>query len=236
MVAGMNLTSRRLRIAGLATVAAAGLSAIGAVAYASIPDADGTFHACVSKGTSVLRVIDKADSSPVNRCFASETEVHWNQTGAQGVPGAPGAKGDKGDPGAKGDPGGVIDAYADGGGAFGEVPIPDDSLPHVVASKQVPAGNYAVYATGTAKNFDAAEFYCDTLVVGEDVIAEADVNVQGRTTGSFVRAQVAMVGHASLAAPGTIQFVCTVLSGRTHSMDTGIADPSLVILPVGAIH
>jgi hypothetical protein len=65
----------------------------GGIAYASIPDADtGVYHACMLKN-GTLRVIDPAS----DRCNAkNETEITFNQKGAQGSPGANGVNGTNG--------------------------------------------------------------------------------------------------------------------------------------------
>ena len=45
------------------------------MAYASIPDSDGTIHACVIKGSGLLRVIDSASEL----CKATETPLDISQ-------------------------------------------------------------------------------------------------------------------------------------------------------------
>src|SRR3954447_25997794 len=92
----------------------------GGIAFASIPDSDGTIHACLLKDVGTVRVIDTAKSGLKGKCSNLETEITWNQKGQAGAkgdkgdpgvkgdkgdPGTPGVKGDKGDPGVKGDKG-----------------------------------------------------------------------------------------------------------------------------------
>jgi hypothetical protein len=75
------------------------------VAYASIPDSGGTFHACVLNGVGTIRVIDTAKSGLAGSCSKLETEVSWNQkgqTGATGPAGPAGATGPAGPAGATG--------------------------------------------------------------------------------------------------------------------------------------
>jgi hypothetical protein len=98
----------------VAVSAVAAVAVTGGIAVASIPDADGTIHACMLKDVGTIRVIDKAKSGLKGKCSSLETELTWNQKGQAGpkgdkgdpgAPGAPGLKGDKGDPGAPGAPG-----------------------------------------------------------------------------------------------------------------------------------
>jgi collagen triple helix repeat protein len=94
---------------------AAGLVALGGVAYASIPGPGDVIKACYNKpgllglGQGELRVIDSEAG-----CRSNETEITWNQkgpkgdigeTGNTGETGAQGEPGPKGDTGPKGDPG-----------------------------------------------------------------------------------------------------------------------------------
>src|SRR5438552_294329 len=85
------------------TRAASFLSALaisGGIALASIPDANGVFHACYGNNGSV-RIIDTATDS----CRHSETATSWSMIGPMGLPGAPGAPGAQGPPGPPGPPG-----------------------------------------------------------------------------------------------------------------------------------
>jgi hypothetical protein len=68
----------------LATVVLFALA--GGIAYASIPDGDGTYHACMLKGIGTIRIIDPAKQQ---RCStALETEITFNQKGQPGADGA----------------------------------------------------------------------------------------------------------------------------------------------------
>ncbi len=71
---------------------AAGLATAGSVAWATIPDASGVFHACVKKGGQ-LRLVDPATG---DKCGKHETETTWSQAGP---PGPSGAQGQQGPPG-----------------------------------------------------------------------------------------------------------------------------------------
>jgi hypothetical protein len=72
-----------------------GVSLASAIAYASIPDANGVVHGCYKKSGGMLRVIDSA----ADQCDKSETPLTWNQTGPQGLQGPPGPPGSQGPPG-----------------------------------------------------------------------------------------------------------------------------------------
>jgi hypothetical protein len=140
-----------VRVAVLATAALA----IGATAYASIPDSGGVIHGCYLKGVGTLRVID----SPSQKCFtAIETPIQWNQTGPQGPPGPQGARGSTGSAGPVGGPGPKGDTGPQGnaGGAstatfsFTTQPTelqPEDAGFTDVLSRDLPAGSWAVSAT-----------------------------------------------------------------------------------------
>ena len=68
------------------------------LAYAAIPDPDGTIHACRQKSNGHLRVIDPAVSS----CTNAELPLSWSQTGPAGTAGPAGADGEDGTPGISG--------------------------------------------------------------------------------------------------------------------------------------
>jgi hypothetical protein len=91
------LHMRRWHVAVLAALLA--MLVAGGVAYATIPDSNNVYTACVHKSTGAVRLIDRsqADSSPTSRCTSAETQVTWNQVGPQGPQGLQGEKGDKGD-------------------------------------------------------------------------------------------------------------------------------------------
>src|SRR5271168_1168422 len=70
---------RWLRAGAVGAVLASGLAVVtGALAFASIPDANGVFHGCVHTSTGALRIIDTDNGQA---CKASETAVSWNKAG-----------------------------------------------------------------------------------------------------------------------------------------------------------
>jgi hypothetical protein len=76
----------------VALVAAAG------IAYAAIPDGQGTIHACMLNATGSVRLIDPSlgAKSLLSHCTPAETAVSWAQ---QGPPGPIGPAGPQGPPG-----------------------------------------------------------------------------------------------------------------------------------------
>ena len=67
-----------------AVAALALFTVAGGIAFAAIPDADGTYHACMLKNLGTIRIID-----PVKQhCSAAlETEITFNQKGSPGANG-----------------------------------------------------------------------------------------------------------------------------------------------------
>jgi hypothetical protein len=53
--------------------------ALGGVAYATIPDSNGTIHGCYKKANGTLRVVDEGAG-----CRSSEKSLDWNQQGPPG--------------------------------------------------------------------------------------------------------------------------------------------------------
>jgi hypothetical protein len=83
---GMNFSDRikrRRPSAALIVAILALIAALGGVAIASIPSADGTIHGCYN-GQGALRVIDAEGGAT---CAPGETALNWNQTGPPGPAG-----------------------------------------------------------------------------------------------------------------------------------------------------
>jgi hypothetical protein len=68
------------------------LVALGGVAYATIPDSNGTIHACYQKRNGDLRVVQSSDD-----CRARERALDWNRQGRRGPPGSSVAYDEKAD-------------------------------------------------------------------------------------------------------------------------------------------
>ena len=71
-------------------IAVALFAVVGGVAYATIPDASGVYHACLKNGS--IRMIDSA----TEQCKATETEITWSKTGQPGPAGPAGPQGPQG--------------------------------------------------------------------------------------------------------------------------------------------
>lgn len=71
-------------------IVAAGLTGVGAVAYASIPGSDGVVHGCRKNSDGSVRVID---SDAGQTCVNGWTVLNWNQAGPQGPAGVNGTDG-----------------------------------------------------------------------------------------------------------------------------------------------
>src|SRR5262249_8841704 len=82
-------TGRRLSL--LALVVGVGV-AVGGIAYASIPDANGVIHGCYRPTTGELIVI-KSDGKG---CETGWTPLNWSQTGPTGLAGPTGPTGSSG--------------------------------------------------------------------------------------------------------------------------------------------
>ncbi len=69
--------------AAVVAAAAAALSLAGGIAYATIPDDDKVFTACMVKNVGTVGLIDKslASGNLMNHCTSLETELTWNPSG-----------------------------------------------------------------------------------------------------------------------------------------------------------
>jgi hypothetical protein len=82
--------------------AVAGLAAAAGIAYATIPDGGGVFHACVKDESGAVRLIDPGGQGRTGECKQNETGVSWNQTGTTGPAGPQGTTGATGPTGPSG--------------------------------------------------------------------------------------------------------------------------------------
>ena len=90
------------RVGLLLLFTVAGLAVAGGIAYATIPDSDGVFHACVQKKDGKVRLIDPSKLGRAGQCKGKEKAVSWNQTGPRGPTGPQGPTGKTGPTGATG--------------------------------------------------------------------------------------------------------------------------------------
>jgi collagen triple helix repeat protein len=92
----MDRRRSRRSVGTVVTLALGALVAAAGVAYATIPDSSGQYHACVHKSNGNVRIIDHDAGQ---NCKQNEQHVHWSQVGP---PGAPGPAGPPGPPGPAG--------------------------------------------------------------------------------------------------------------------------------------
>ena len=95
---------RVVRVAVLSVVL---LGLAGGIAYATIPDSNHVYTACMLKATGTVRLIDTSlpNHDLRSHCTPWEEQISWNQQGQQGNAGLQGPKGDTGPQGPKGDTG-----------------------------------------------------------------------------------------------------------------------------------
>ena len=73
--------------------------ALGAgTVYAAIPNGNGTYYACLTKSSGMVRLINY----PKVKCATGERFIKWSQQGPAGPAGVQGVQGPKGDPGPAG--------------------------------------------------------------------------------------------------------------------------------------
>ena len=106
--------SRRIVVIGVAALSV--LIAAAGISYATIPDSNKLFTACMVKSSGAVRLIDPSlpASSPMSHCKSSEQLVTWNQ---QGLPGADGKDGTNGSNGTNGSDGQSVTSAPEPAGA-----------------------------------------------------------------------------------------------------------------------
>ena len=140
-----NVPRSALAAAGVALLLGGG----GVAALAAIPGANGVIHACYSRSTGVLRVINPdGHSSRTRHCAGNEASLAFNQKGPKGARGPQGPQGDTGPSGTQGDPGAgsstgptIYSAHSD------NVSVPNAPFAYTrVLSVTLPPGSYALQA------------------------------------------------------------------------------------------
>jgi hypothetical protein len=200
-------------------VAAVSLAVAGGIAYATIPDSGGTFHACMLNNVGTIRIIDPAlqSNSLLQHCTKPETEIAFDQKGPQGIQGIPGQKGDKGDPGAQGPQGdqgpvGPSDLYTSDGGRGGF--ISDGATAYrTVATISLPAGSYLFQASTLVENDSdmgtPLVVRCQIVAPGVPGSAIAQDLPARTTTDPFVRDWIPMIS-AGTTTGGTASVECAI--------------------------
>ena len=220
----------------LAVLALPLLLLAGGVAYASIPDSAGVYHACKLRATGTIRLIDKAlpASSLLGKCTAFEDAISWSQTGPPGSQGPQGPKGDKGDTGERGPQGPA--------GTAGPVYFSTNerqvasftSWQQVGGLSDLPAGSYLFTAAVhnkryfTANSSHSQNMACQTWLNGE--LVDAD-RISQETDASVVWAATVPAGSAFI-----VHCILRESNGGFFEDDATLAEVQVSALRVGAIN
>jgi hypothetical protein len=206
----MRFERKSTTIAAIAAV----LAITAGVAYASIPTG-GVIHGCYKTNDGKLRVID---TNAGDSCGSNETALDWNQIGpvgptgpqgAQGVAGPTGPQGQQGIQGIQGvqgpqGPSGTSHAYSTSAGSH-QVQGGNGVFPTTVASLNVQAGDYAIFASLEPSGLD----YDCTIDAG------------GTVATLFLHSYTGtMVATASLPSGGTISLNCWTQTNGTSFVFT----------------
>ncbi len=216
------LTGKRAVFSGVVVV---GAVAVGGLAYASIPDADGVIHACYNPSAAALRggtPIRIIDSGTGQTCANNSVEITWNQTGPAGAPGQDGEDGLDGQDGADGQAGadgqdgldgqdGSSAAYTNYGDGNHDIGA---GLTQTVASVTVPAGSYTLSGVVTAIGVDDGQFLQCNFVAGSTV------------NGLF-----AVLTDVTLASPSPIFLRCNAQGGEIRARGQMIATQVNAVTP-----
>jgi len=219
----------------VAVVATGALLVAGGIAYATIPDGNGTIHGCYAKSGGSLRVIDAG----VTNCKSTETSLNWNvqgqpgpqgpvgptgPTGATGPQGPQGVQGSQGPQGPAG-PSGFSHAYS--ASVEAGVAIPNYGV--TIESLNVAAGNYLIWATGDMLGYSGSHDSCSLLAGGVDL---QDQGLDPYWGGGQYQ-PYSLIGAASLPSGGTIKVTC---SSASVSPAEYAHDNSLVVVAVDALN
>ena len=193
-----------------------------AIAYASIPGSDGVIYGCFKKSGGSLRVIDRS----VTNCSRDETLISWNQTGPEGPQGPQGETGPQGPAGPQGaegpagptgpagpqGPSGITTATF----ALAPASVRIETAMTQVASKTLPAGNWAVVATASLHSVGVR----DTRSGGCE-LRHGSERIGNAFWGAFIFNEddmymsfpVSMNGGAALPEGGVISLWCSASNG-----------------------
>jgi hypothetical protein len=197
----------RMKHPGLIAFVAVGLVLAGGIAFATIPDPNGVIHACYTKSTGELRVIDAS----VTNCTKKQTSLNWNVQGPQGPPGI---EGRPGTPGIQGPPG---PSHGYENSATNVAVAQDPARSKVVQINNLPAGNYMIWAS----------------VTFEDALNEPDVACRLDVDGTEIPNSVSQIelksglGDMSLVSAATLTG-----SGSTVEVLCNASDNSVSVTPV----
>jgi hypothetical protein len=220
----------RIKRSGLVT-AVVGVTVVAGFgfAWAQIPDANGTIHACYTKSGGNLRIIDSGQA-----CGSKETSLTWNQAGVQGLKGDPGATGATGAPGPQGIPGipgapGPSDVYQ-----AHELAVQFDhrisqSFWDASVSVSVPSGSYSIAATASLNPGN-------NLLVGCDLhtsTKQSDDTYATEPSSDFNHINVPVLWTTTVTAPtDSVTFECIIPTDNYP----GTTQMTLLATKGGTIH
>lgn len=237
-----NLGRRRQRLFVSSGVA---IALLGIIAYASIPDSNGVIYGCYKKSGGTLRVIDH----PAQQCDArAEVLLSWNQTGPQGPAGPTGPMRPAGPTGATGPqgpqgetgPAGPTGPAGQAGGITSAtfLYLPSTDIPaggfNKIASKTLPAGNWAAIATVEIYASSIEDFLFSPvcqLRSGDTVIGGASaedwhIHETVQKDSYSQEASLPINGLASLPSGGEVSVWC-------GNSEEGHATAQVIFLQVG---
>lgn len=226
---------RKAVLAAGAVVVAAGAAG---VALATIPDSGGVIHTCYSQAVGTWRPID----FPTQHCRRGETQLDFNQRGAQGPPGPQGPAGPAGPQGAPGPTGPQGPAGDEGPAGPQGPPGPavgghlfvasssqtniSDNAPHDIVGLDLPAGNYVVIAKGTIRAdprttaaLPDARYATDCSLVsdtGELDVTQTEVTLPTTNSGDTAELPFTLIGTQIVTiftAPVHVKVRCQQLVG-----------------------
>lgn len=229
-------TTRTIRRKTSVTVAAlAALLTIVGVAYATIPDSNGTIHACYARSGGSLRVIDAS----VTNCKSTETSLDWNvqgQPGPQGPQGPQGAAGPQGPQGVSGPQGPQGPTGPAGPSGTSHAYATTDALVHyglsnvTVQSLSLPAGTYLVWAGGTVSDSYMTTGHDCLLRSGGTTLQEEKVST---TTAPYAATAVSFSAPLTLSSAGSVEVEC---SSATDNAGNAGADILITAVTVDAVN
>jgi hypothetical protein len=164
------------RLALIALAVGVGV-AVGGIAYASIPDANGVIHGCYNSDNGALRVFGK--SKDFQQCNAGEKPLDWSQTGPTGLTGPTGPTGTSGATGPTGPTGTLSSAFLD---AYHSLMVPQVvAVGGAVSFDTVFNVSGITLTGGTNVTVTATGFYQVTvdLQAGSSIIAQLSLNGVG---------------------------------------------------------
>jgi len=232
---------RRGAITGAVTVAALALA--GGIAYATIPDNNKVFTACMLNNIGTIRLIDKSlpSTNLMSHCTDKESEVSWNQKGQNGAPGLPGATGPAGPAGPAGRAGPAGGDGEDSGPAFSTATVQPVALPSngsvPVLQLAVDPGAYVFTASVSVLASGASPVFCYLRDDGapQEVSQVVDDTVPAAPNPPFLfgRATLTVVAAHDFAGATTVSLQC---GAPAASQFSPAATASLVAVKVRSIN